>query len=305
MAGMLGAMREEAATQERRHREQAEAIASLRGELAAAETRREHADRAAETSLREELESARRERDRLQAEALAESNLAAAAEARAVEAIAAANALRDEADALREARNALEAGLAAAQLAADLERARAVEAIEDRRREAADLRRNLRVAEQRSGDLAESLREGSARLGSLVETCERLRGEAATERAACAGLRDALDARLRERRSLEDRVSGLESLVEALRRSTSWRLTAPLRWIACGFRRDPGEANAATAPARSAKPSLWWSIAHRARRPSTLLRSSRRAFEILRREGPRGVARAIGLARQTHAAGGL
>ena len=347
MAGMLGAMREEAATQDRRQRDQSEAIASLRGELAAAETRREHADRAAETSLREELESARRERDRLQAEALAESNLAAAAEARAVEAIAAANALRDEAEALREARNALEAGLAAAQLAADLERARAVEAIaaanalrdeaealrearnaleaglaaaqlaadleraraveaiEDRRREAADLRRNLRVAEQRSGDLAESLREGSARLGSLVETCERLRGEAATERAACAGLRDALDARLRERRSLEDRVSGLESLVEALRRSTSWRLTAPLRWIARGFRRDPGEANAATAPARSAKPSLWWSIAHRARRPSTLLRSSRRAFEILRREGPRGVARAIGLARQTHAAGGL
>lgn len=305
MAGMLGAMREEAAAQERRQRDQAEAIASLRGELAAAEARREQADRDAEQALRAELESASRDRERLQAEALAQSSRASAAEARAVEATAAADALRDEIDALREARAALEAELAAAQIASAAERTRAAEAIEDRRREAADLRRTLRIAEQRSGDLAESLREGLSRLGSLVETCERLAGEAASERAASGRLRDALDAALHERRALEERVGGLESLVEALRRSTSWRLTAPLRWIARGFRREPGEPRAVAAPTRPAKPSLWRAIAHRVRRPSTLLRSGRRAIEILRREGPGGVARAIGIARQRSAAGGL
>lgn len=320
MAGMLGAMQQEAAAQQRWQREQAEAIASWRGEIATAEAQREQADRAAEQALRAELQAASLERERLQAELLAQSSLAAAAEARAGDAIAAANALRDEIDALRVARAALEAENAAAHRAAAAERAQAGEAIEDRRREAADLRRSLRIAEQRSGDLAGSLREGSSRIGSLVETCERLRREAASERAEVARLREEADTRLGERRALEARVSGLESLVEALRRSTSWRLTAPLRWVARGFRREGGtaiEASGAAAPAppskplepskplRPSHPSLWQAIAHRARRPTTLLRSLRRAAGILRREGPGGVARAIGVARQRSAAGGL
>ena len=302
MAGMLGALREQVAAQDLERRRQSESIELLRGELATVADRRDREDRAAVDALREELESVRHDRDRLQADSLAKSDDAAK---RIADAIAEASLLRGELAESRQARTGLESELAAAERSAAIERRLAAEAIEDRRREAADLRRTLRIAEQRSGDLAESLREGSSRLGSLVETCERLRGETASERAEVSRLRDALEARLRERRLLEERVSGLESLVEALRRSTSWRLTSPLRWIARGFRREAGEANAAAAPARSAKPSLWRAIAHRVRHPSTLVRSSRRAIEILWREGPRGVARAIGVARQTHAAGGL
>ncbi|MGA1046120.1 MAG: class I SAM-dependent methyltransferase, partial [Phycisphaerales bacterium] len=63
MAGMLGAMQQEAAAQQRWQREQAEAIASWRGEIATAEAQREQADRAAEQALRAELQAASLERE--------------------------------------------------------------------------------------------------------------------------------------------------------------------------------------------------------------------------------------------------
>ena len=76
--------------------------------------------------------------------------------------------------------------------------------------ETAFLKSELEVAQRRSADLAAAL---DARSADAVQ----LRAELTAWQERTARLEDTLAARLRE--------------LDAIRRSTSWRLTAPVRWI--------------------------------------------------------------------------
>ena len=309
ITGMLGAFMRQAASQDRLLHEQAAAIAALRGELASAESalaRRAREDGAAATVLREELASARADRAHLLAELLAKSRDAVEAEFRIDEATSTIAALRVEIKTLAETRVVLEGALASTRDAATIDRSRSAERIEERRAEADELRHAVRASQHRCAELEEALRDGSTRLGSLVTTCEQLGGELASERTEVRRLRETLDQQLLERTAIHQRITGLEAIIDSMRRSSSWRLTAPLRWIARGLRRErKSSAPNPTAPPRVADPSLWSAIAHRIRHPSTLPRSCRRAWQILRREGPRGFARAARAMRRMPSSGGL
>jgi GT2 family glycosyltransferase len=160
------------------------------------------------------------------------------------------------------------------------------------RQQLASLERHVRDAEAAAAEAAvrASAAETLAAAAESRVVAAEERAVAAEGRAVAAEANATVSRGRSETAGQFERIAALEATVTALRGSTSWRLTAPLRAVAWF-------ANARLVPLGRRLAAHGRFAARRFSSPTAARRSIARAGDILRREGPAGLVRAIRAAR--------